>query len=218
MTFFVEERVFFVCLEHLYLDSHGLNCSSTHCSSNCKMHWHIHWNYRLFYSCARVGEYTSRLTHVNGCRILLLFTKLQAFLFPKWLWPCPFETNHDDIARCFYNSSMLHIYVTLTCVMKTTQNINADVAALPRPGFSSHSDDLKSRLQFSSMTDGGVRKPKWVRGDGDRGERERHATCWLSNLVPYKYGWCWFARHLHPWTMVSFLRGMYIVRVNMIFD
>ena len=111
-----------------------------------------------------------------------------------------------------------HIYVTLTCVMKTTQNINADVAALPRPGFSSHSDDLKSRLQFSSMTDGGVRKPKWVRGDGDRGERERHATCWLSNLVPYKYGWCWFARHLHPWTMVSFLRGIYIVRVNMIFD
>eukprot|EP00434_Breviolum_minutum_P027811 symbB.v1.2.024597.t1/scaffold2341.1/size81865/5 len=26
------------------------------------------------------------------------------------------------------------------------------------PGFSSHSDDLKSRLQFSSMTDGGVKK------------------------------------------------------------
>lgn len=52
--------------------------------------------------------------------------------------------------------------------MKTTQNINADVAALPRPGFSSHSDDLKSRLQFSSMTDGGVRKPIGAWGWGPR--------------------------------------------------
>ena len=76
----------------------------------------------ILFMCQGWWIYISFDPWTHGCRMLQPFTKLQAFLFPKWLWPCPFETNHDDIARWFYNSSMLHIYVTLTCVMKTTQS------------------------------------------------------------------------------------------------
>lgn len=127
MTFFVEERVFFVCLEQFYLDSHGLNCSSRHCSSNCKMHWFTD-NYRLFYSCARVGEYTSRLTHgpmvvecyypsPNSRRFFPIMTLAMSFWNKSW-WHCAMFLQFFHVT---------HICYTNMCDEDHTIPINADV-------------------------------------------------------------------------------------------